>query len=565
MATKAKMISEDGLLQASNVQLLNTVRKYAPNDYQRRIPIATQGNVKQVLESMNQYMPNWDVFWNVFVGRIGRVQINDRMNFTNPLGFLKKPMLRYGMTIQEIQTNLIKARTYDKDDLNVFGREGREPEIYQQFHTQNRMDKYELNIPMEDVLRGSFIEGESIATFYNSLTEVPIASANNDEYLLMRNLLKEYDELSGFYNVQVPAVSRANTREQNDEAGISIIAAMRSLYTKLKYFRPEYTPLGRATGAVTKTNRVIAIIDADTEAILKAGVTAYAFNEDNQNLIADQIVVLDQLPFEGVQAILVDEDWFQVADTLSPMMLQSPLNPSNMSYNYFYHIWQVMSYSNFLNAIMLSTRPDTDLTVAQSTVTGVTLTDADKQTEGSVDLVGTVKLFAAVQGENNPSQAVVYTIKAFDGKGAGRTLPAESYVDSFGVFHAGNARGVDKFVIEATSVQDRSFSATYTVTVSGGNYVTAITAEDVSVAVGKSAHVDVSLTPADATDLRWSAYSADTSVVSVSNVTSSGFDVTSVGKAAATAKVVIVAEGGDPAQANVTKSVTVTVTAPAQS
>ena len=324
MATKASkpITTPTGELALSNVQILNTVRAYAPNDYQQRIPVATQGNISSVLKTMNSYMPNWDVFWNVFVGRIGRTNINDRMNFQNPLAPLKKPALRYGMTIQEVQTNLIKARVYDPNGQNVFGREGREPDIHVAYHTQDRNDDYELNIPMEDVLRGAFIEGESISAFWNSLVSVPIGSAQNDEYLLMRDLTRMYDQLEGFYNINVGDVS-SGTLDEQVQAGQKLIWKMRAQYKKMKFFRTEYSPEGRKAGLATRSNRVIAMISADVEAILKVIVQAYAYNESNQDLIADEIIVLDEMPIEGCQALMIDEDWYQRADPLGPLMLQS--------------------------------------------------------------------------------------------------------------------------------------------------------------------------------------------------------------------------------------------------
>lgn len=559
MATKASkpITTPTGELALSNVQILNTVRAYAPNDYQQRIPVATQGNISSVLKTMNSYMPNWDVFWNVFVGRIGRTNINDRMNFQNPLAPLKKPALRYGMTIQEVQTNLIKARVYDPNGQNVFGREGREPDIHVAYHTQDRNDDYELNIPMEDVLRGAFIEGESISAFWNSLVSVPIGSAQNDEYLLMRDLTRMYDQLEGFYNINVGDVSDGTLDEQV-QAGQKLIWKMRAQYKKMKFFRTEYSPEGRKAGLATRSNRVIAMISADVEAILKVIVQAYAYNESNQDLIADEIIVLDEMPIEGCQALMIDEDWYQCADTLGPLMLQSPLNPQNMSYNYFYHVWQILSYSIFLGAVMFSTRPDTSITALKSTVTGVTLKDAQGQTSSTVPAGDTIQLLAEVQGTNNPNQAVRFEIKAFDGKGAGRALPAECYIDNLGVFHTGNSHAVDKFIISATSLENESFAADYTVTVEGGTYVTAISAENATIAAGTSDTVAVTFTPTDATDQTYEAYSLDTANVVVSNIMPASFTVTSTG-VAGTYSVILVAKGSDPSTVDVTKTITVTV------
>lgn len=560
MAAKSKLTNEEGRLNLTNAQILDTVRKYAPNDYKERVPATTQGSVAATLQAMNAYTPNWDVFWNVFLGRIGRVQINDRMNFTNPLAKLKRPALRYGRTIQEVQANLIKARAYDAKAENVFGREGREPDIHQIFHTENRRDKYTINIPMEDVLRGSFIEGESISAFFNSLTEAPIASANNDEYLLMRSLTETYDNLWGFWNIQVDDLHNlGNDLNTQVERGIKLIRAMNATYTKMKYFRTEYSPEGRTKGLATKSNRLIAIIDADVNAALEAANMSFAFHNEGQKLVADDIIVLDELPISGCQALLLDEEWFQVADTLGPLSMVAPMNPDNLSYNTFYHVWQVLSYSLFLGATMFSTRPDSEITAAKATYTGVTLQDSAGNTSSTIQPGEEVQLIAKVTGTNSPNQAVVYSIKAFNGRGAVQTLPAEMFVDSNGVFHSGNCHDIDKVTIAATSVADSQYQALYTVTVAGATYMTALTGAAVSVKVGANATSALTWTPSDGTDKSYEAYSADDSIATVANVADDVLTVSGIAKGSTS--IILVAKGGDPTEPNVVAKVAVTVTA----
>lgn len=560
MAAKSKLTNEEGRLNLTNAQILDTVRKYAPNDYKERVPATTQGSVAATLQAMNAYTPNWDVFWNVFLGRIGRVQINDRMNFTNPLAKLKHPALRYGRTIQEVQVNLIKARAYDAKAENVFGREGREPDIHQIFHTENRRDKYIINIPMEDVLRGSFIEGESISAFFNSLTEAPIASANNDEYLLMRSLTETYDNLWGFWNIQVDDLHNlGNDLNTQVERGIKLIRAMNATYTKMKYFRTEYSPEGRNKGLATKSNRLIAIIDADVNAALEAANMSFAFHNEGQKLVADDIIVLDELPISGCQALLLDEEWFQVVDTLGPLSMVAPMNPDNLSYNTFYHVWQVLSYSLFLGATMFSTRPDSEITAAKATYTGVTLQDAAGNTSSTIQPGEEVKLIAKVSGTNSPNQAVVYSIKAFNGRGAVQTLPAEMFVDSNGVFHSGNCHDIDKVTIAATSVADSQCQALYTVTVAGATYMTALEGAAVNVKVGANATSALTWTPSGGTDKSYEAYSADDSIATVANVADDVLTVSGI--AEGSTSIILVAKGGDPTKPNVVAKVAVTVTA----
>lgn len=561
--TQTPISDERGNLSLSNVQIMNTVRKYAPADFQSRIPVATQGNIAAVLGAMNQYQPNWDIFWNVFVGRIGRVNINDRMNFTNPLAKLKQPSLEYGRTMQEIQTNLIRARKYDPNGQNVFGREGREPEIFVNYHTQSRDDKYEINIPMKEVLNGSFVQGESISSFWNGLTDVPVKSANFDEYLLMRELLATYDKNHQFYNVQTDDLAEKGLSfEERQQRGALLIERLNREYGLMKFMSTKYSVYGRDKGLISNCPRVIAFISVETDALLKTITTAYAFNQGNQKILADEVIVLDEIPIPGCQAILIDEAWYQCADTLGPLMLGSPLNPDNMSYNYFYHIWQILSYSLFLGSAMFSTRPDTSLNILPSTVTGVTIKDGAGKVGSTVSAGGVLPLFATVAGTNDPNQAVKYEIKAFDGKGAGLTLPAECYIDSNAVFHSGSAKSVDKFIIAATSIQNPSFSATYAIQIEGAKYVATVNATNQALEQGQTTTVPVTVTPADATDGGWNVYSVD-GLIAIGNVMTSSFQVTAQADTPlGTHELVIVSAGGDPASATPTKTVTITVTAP---
>jgi hypothetical protein len=264
------------------------------------------------------------------------------------------------------------------------------------------------------------------------------------------------------------------------------------------------------------------------------------------------------LPIAGCQAILLDEEWFQVADTLQ-VTATAPMNPDNLSYNTFMHVWQVLSYSLFLGSVMFSTRPDSEISALPATYTGVTLTDADGETAKTIQPGESVQLVAKVKGTNGPNQAVMYEIKAFNGRGAGAMLPAEMYIDSNGVFHSGNCHDIDKVVVSATSVADGQYQALYTFTIAGTTYATAVKGADVTVKVGANATSALTWTPTGATNKSYEAYSADDSVATVAEVADDVLTVSGVSVGETT--IILVAKGGDPANPNVTAKVTVTVTA----
>lgn len=512
---------EGGKLRMSNAEIMNTVRKYAPSDYQSRIPAATQGDISATLKALNTYQDDWNVFWNVLHNRIGMTMIRQR-SFTNPLGIARRVSNQYGTTIQEMQANLIRAKDYAKDDINVFGLDGREPDIHQQFYTMNSRLKYEIVTPMEDVLRGAFTNESDLSALVNSIYAKPYDSMENDEFLQQMQLFAEYQKNEGFYNIHVDAITPGMDSQAAAEAGRKITRAIRSMNTKFKYYNTDYSAEGRQKGLATLANNTYIVIPADVDASLTVDMLAYMFNEENGKLLADRIVVVPKFPDElsGTQALLLEDDFLLTADNLGPMMLQGPLNPVNMTQLRVLHVWRTLCYSRFANAVMLSTLPDTQPVRIDSTVTGVTLLDAHSHDESTVEsyvdengYVHTpeIKLIATVNGNNGPSQAVVYSIEGYDGKGVSRTLPSDCFVDSMGVFHAGHTPAGTVVIIKATSIQNTAFSATYTVTVEGATYVTALTAAPTSVTVnaGETETVKVTPTPASPTDPGFTAALVD--------------------------------------------------------
>lgn len=494
----------NGVLHATNAEIFNTVRRYAPDDYKSRVPAVTQATISEAVQALNGYTPDWNVFYNILLNRIGTTIVRQK-SFTNPLAQFKRSSQRYGTQIQEMQVNLLRAKAYEKDALNIYGLEGREPDIHVKYHKMSRRDKYETTLPMEQVLAGAFDGSEDLGALLNSCFAKPMESDNNDEFVLMLELFKHYQDFVGFYNVHIENITDADSAR-------ALVKAVRAMNTKLRYYSTDYSAEGRNAGLATLSDSTMLLIDADTDATLTVDMLAYMFNAEDGKLIADRIVRVPKLPVAGAHALLVDTDFLLCADNIPALTLTAPINPQNMTQPVVMHHWQTLSYSLFANAIMFSTLPDTDVTRLESTVTGVTLVDAKGSDSGTVlptldtrtGYVSTpaVKLLATVKGNNTPSQAVRYELRAFNGRGRGIGLPADCYVDSLGVLHTGAAKSGTVIKVTAVSIQNEQFSATYTATVEGVKATTAIASTPAAITVkeGETVKAKVTATPADATD-----------------------------------------------------------------
>lgn len=552
---------KNGILHATNAEIFNTIRNYAPSDYQSRVPAVTQATINDAISALNDYTPDWNVFYNILLNRIATTLVRQK-SFTNPLAQFKRSSIKYGTQIQEMQVNLLRAKSYDKNAMNIYGLEGREPDIHVKYHKMGRRDKYEITLPMEQVLSGAFDGSEDLAALLNSCLAQPMNSDQNDEFLLMLNLFKHYQDFTGFYNVQIDPITDADSARK-------LVKAVRVMNTNLRYYSTDYSAEGRNAGLSTLSDSTMLLIDANTDATLTVDMLAYMFNAEDGKLIADRIIRVPKLPVAGASAFLVDTDFLLCADNIPALTLTAPINPQNMTQPVVMHHWETLSYSLFTNAIMFSTLPDTDVTRLESTVTGVTLTDAEGRDSGTVmptldtrtgyTSTPSVKLLATVTGNNSPSQAVRYELRAFNGRGRGIALPTNCYVDSTGTLHTGAAKAGTIIKVTATSIQNEQFSATYTATVEGVKATTGLTSTPaaITVKVDESAKATVSATPQDATDAGFTVAvvaGAENVGVSVNRVHGT-YTVTGIKQGAATLVLSATGAGDTP----VTQKVEVTV------
>ena len=354
-------------INMDNVQLLNTVRQYCPQDYQNRVPAVTQGNIESAIRAFQTYTADWDTFLGVFLQKIG-LQVIRKSEFTNPFSPFKMAPMRLGSKIEEVAINLQKAHAYKNNCYDVFN--GDLPDTRVNWHSTNRHDYYSVQAPLEDVMRQAFISEYSLSQYLGSLVDNLITSDQADEYLIFKELFAEYAENEGFYNVQVADVLSAADKAAASRA---LVSKMRGMYRKVKFPSANYSPEGRNAGLVTVGRDMVLVMTADVEAVIDVESLAAAFHMDKADFLADNVVIIDEWPrgFSGVQALLVDRDFFMVTDTLRTMQ-PAPINPCNLSQSYFYHVWEIISYSRFVPAISFSTASSTSLPATPAAVTSFT-------------------------------------------------------------------------------------------------------------------------------------------------------------------------------------------------
>lgn len=433
---------------ATNARIFNTVTAQAKNlglTFAGRVPAATQGDMQATIDYMDSYMPAWNDWLEVLLNGlvIDLFRTND---FMNPLGRHKIAGIQAnGSWIREFGYNLMKAHRYDKDATDVFTVE--EPEVHTNFYLQNRKDRYDLSIS-EDILRQAMMQSETgVATLINNMLALPYTSAEEDEYLIMRELFALRDRESPFYNVNIADISKAQDKQK---AGLDIAQKIREKYLDFPFLHTEYNP----EGLPAKTNDPVLFVTPRFLANFDVNVLAGAFNMDKASFMG-RVEIVDQLPLDGVPygsaALLADPDIFVCADT--KVKSASIQNPKNDSVNYFLHRWGIYGMSKFVNAVLFSPRADTgsDITVvptvstvtaAFATINGATPEYATKGT--------TTRLTATVEGTNDPNQAVSWDIAGT----SGLAKSTNTFVRGDGELWIGSDEQNDWLLLRATSIAD---------------------------------------------------------------------------------------------------------------
>lgn len=353
-------------MPVNNTTILNRVWLNASSDYQQRVSDVTKTGTARVFKDLfapaNTMLMNQ--FMDILVNRVAMTKMRSRL-FENPLREFFGEELRYGSYIQEIALKWIKAHSYhdDVEDLLSVHR----PDGAVAYYSIDRQDKYPISVNADELRRAAEADAAgndySLNELINNITQVPYNSANYDEYQIMKEQLRLYEERWGFFKEQVPAVVDKASAE-------ALLIAARKYATLLRFPSALYNG-ARIPDLPTfaAPDELMLIIGADAMAHADVQALAAAYNMDKAD-VPYRIVTLDYLPIEGAQALITTRDLFIAHDNMRSMT--SFFNPSNLTTNYFYHVWQTIAVSPFAPAVLLTT--ETGTSVPTVTVTLSTLT-----------------------------------------------------------------------------------------------------------------------------------------------------------------------------------------------
>ena len=236
-------------LNASTIDILNTIRANASYEYQNLVPEITDATeIPKVGEVLYGYPAMANQFLNALVNRIALVRVKSAV-FNNAYAELKKGYLEFGETVEEVFVNIAKAREFNPDKGEARELKRTIPDVRTAFHTMNWRVQYPVTIQDED-LRMAFTSINGVTDLIAKIVDSVYTAAEYDEYLLFKYLM-----IKGISHGKMYPVSIGNGNMS--EAAI----AFRGTSNKLTFMGKKYN----ASGVTTTTPKADQYIFMDSD------------------------------------------------------------------------------------------------------------------------------------------------------------------------------------------------------------------------------------------------------------------------------------------------------------
>ena len=346
-------------LNASTIDILNVIRQNASLEYQANVPSITQEqDIPKVGEVLMGYPALANQFVNALVNRIALVRVQSA-TFNNPYARLKKGLLNYGETVEEIFTNIARVFSFSEEKAEARELKRYLPDVKAAFHAINWKVLYPVTIE-EETLRQAFLTIEGVQDLIARIVDTVYTAAEYDEFLLFKYIIIKAVNSGKMYPVSVNVSDIKN-------AGV----AFRGTSNMLTFMSDKYN-IAKVKNTTPKSRQVI-FMDSMFNAQYDVNLLAAAFNMDKADFMGRLHLIDDFTTFDNdrwavirsestglesvsstelavmadVLGVFGDEEFFQIYDNLAKFT--EKYVAAGLRWNYFYHTWKTVSTSPFAN------------------------------------------------------------------------------------------------------------------------------------------------------------------------------------------------------------------------
>lgn len=425
-----------------NADIIAEIWKHGSMDFQKRVPEPTKANLDAAIRAITRYEPGYNEFAGTLINKAGRT-IARTTSWQNKLAAYKLGMLEFGESIEEYKLGLIKAKVFDP--RRAYGEAalfGRHPLAVQtSYHTIGRENRYDLTVE-HPVLKRAFLSPSGLAQFASDMMTVPTTSDNWDEFLIMADLFRKYEEADGFFKIHIDPLT-------DQESSQAFLEVLREYAEIMPYLSERYNAAHMPAHADAED--LTLFINPKAKAKIDVQALAQLFNV-SYGEIPYKVQVMPEEYFFGVgaeiQAVLTTSDFFVCADTYFD--INSQPNPAGRYENWFLHHDGIYSVSRFVPAIAFTTGAGTveaiEALELPTGISGITLTDSEGvETSGNTIERGEAYLMnvSALDGD--------YSAIRFEATGFESPF---SFIENTGELYISPDDGVKNLVVAAISVAD---------------------------------------------------------------------------------------------------------------
>lgn len=396
-------------MAVKNAVIFDRVHAQMTNDYQQRVPLAggfanpIDGAV-QVAKALTDPM-NGKLF-NEFIDGLITVIGTDRIldyAWRNPLAKFKTDDYAGGKTVRELQVLLPLAQQYDQDALDLLRRQN--TDVKTAYYSVNRAAVYRVSINRDMLIR-SFNDPESgLAAFIGSVLNSAVLANEYDEYRFMLNAFAAHNQYHPFYNENVTI---ADVKNPTDTEIKLLSRRIREKAMEIGGFpRNEYNSFG--VPAFTRKEDLVLLVTPIIKASMDVEVLADAFNMDKTDFNT-RVIVVDELPWAGVHAILLDSRAVVAGDSL--FEFRSFSNPQTLVETFFLHAQGGYNISALRNVILFSNAESTQIGVVEVELTGLTA-------KAEIEVNGARREVDEVRVNSSNTQIVVDGVGTIEGDDKG--------------------------------------------------------------------------------------------------------------------------------------------------
>lgn len=333
-----------------SVSVLNTIRDNADALYQSRVPAATQTNIAEIGRVFSTYNEVYNTFISLLIHKIGLTLLQTK-SFTNKLKPFKSGTVMSEQDIEEIFVDQFRVAEGAYDENGGMGTSGIHPfkrrnyqDVQVMYHRMNRQDKYVMTLSKLDVIR-AFRSESTLNSFLAAQFNALYTGAEYDEFIHMKQLFAEAIKANDFFTYEVAPIdgTMENTR--------AFVRTVKKAVKDLEYPSTEFNPAKVKT--MSNASELVMFVNKDVAVHMDVDLYSQIFGPQYAKMPIT-VVEVDNFGADdsGTYALICDRDWFKVYDTLHEF--EELKNPEGLYTNYWLHIWQILSYSKFKNAIRIA-------------------------------------------------------------------------------------------------------------------------------------------------------------------------------------------------------------------